>query len=375
MRLKADFPELCSPAKGTSVGRYLMHNRNQIKQSNGFIFMAKGADSTALGMKFGALRPDVLLFDDIEPGESNYSVLEAKKRLETLTSDLFALNDWATVCIIGTTTMPNSIIDQIRKVDEQRVMLGFGEEELRDTIDPELRWVIDQNIKTHYWPAIFDEEGKEDSFWPERFPLEEMQQERHTRNFAKNYMNKPVSTENGFWSEEDIEIASVPEGTVRTIISVDPAVTTAKASDYTGIAVLCRASDSNVYVLFAEQVKMGGESLKQHVETLVEKYDARVIYVETNQGGDLWKDVFSSLPAKFRSMRQTEKKELRAQRAYHWYQKGKVKHVANFPVLEEQMYAFPRVSHDDVVDAVVSGVLYFLKTKSGRVSVEQYSYV
>jgi phage terminase large subunit-like protein len=42
--------------------------------------------------------------------------------------------------------------------------------------------------------------------------------------------------------------------------------------------------------------------------------------------------------------------------------------------LEEQMLAFPKVPHDDVVDAVASGVLYFKRNSGVRVGAAQITY-
>lgn len=371
--LARDFPALVAPAKGTNVGRFLMQNRNQIMQSNGFIFMSKGADSAALGMKVGERRPDVLLFDDIEPGESNYSELEARKRRETLLSDLFPLNDWAVVGIVGTTTMPNSLIDQMRKVYDFKKNYEGPEDLFREALDPELRWVADESIEVHYWPAIFDRDGVEESLWPERWSVEELNAERHTRSFAKNMMNRPVSLDGGYWSEEDIEI-DIPESFGNTILSVDPAVTTKKRSDYTGLAVVSRGNDGKIYVVHAEQLKGSGDQIYSRAEELIERFNVKLVYIETNQGGDLWRQVFAGIPAKFRSVRQTQKKEIRAAKAHDIYKKGNVKHVAHFPALEEQMLAFPKVAHDDVLDAVVSGVLYF-NAPNTRVTARQYKYM
>lgn len=373
--LRQDFPEFVEPAKSTNAGRALMHNRNQIKQGNGFTFMAKGADSAALGMKTGQTRPDVLLFDDIEPGESNYSPYEAGKRRETLLADLFPLNYWAVVGIVGTTTMPNSIIDQIRKVGEQNREYDADPALFRESLDHELRWVVDENINTHYWPAIIEIDGIEQSLWPERFTFEQLQADRHTRQFAKNMMNRPVSLDGGYWTDEDIDV-DFPEGAWgNTILSVDPAVTTAKKSDYTGLAVLSRGPDKKIYVRHAEQVKLSSDALKERVEALVETYGVGLVFVESNQGGDLWKQVFKGIPCRLRMVRSTEKKEIRAAQAFDHYRKGQVKHTAHFPALEEQMLAFPKTPHDDVLDAVVAGVLYFKKSTGGRVAVSQFKYM
>lgn len=373
--LRSDYPEFVEPRRVGNAGRALMHNRNQIQQSSGFVFMSKGADSAALGMKVGQFRPDVLLFDDIEPGESNYSALEAAKRRETLISDLFPLNDWAVVGIVGTTTMPDSIIDQIRKVGAQARDYDGDPALFRDALDVELRWVVDENITPHYWPVILERDGIEQSLWPERWPMEELNKDRHTRGFAKNMMNRPVSLDGGYWSDEDIDVDHPDGEWGNTILSVDPAVTTAKRSDYTGLAVLSRGPDKRIYVRHAEQVKLASDALRDRVAALVEDYGVGLVFVESNQGGDLWKQVFKGVPCRLRMVRATEKKEIRAAQAFDHYRKGLVKHTAHFPALEEQMLAFPKVPHDDVLDAVVAGVLYFKKSAGGKAVMTQFKYM
>lgn len=373
--LRQDFPDLCEGMKFNASSKEMMNNRNQIMQANGFIFMAKGADSAALGMKLGAQRPDVILFDDIEPGESNYSAYEAKKRRETVQSDLMPLNSWAVVAFVGTTTMPNSLMDQMRKVYALKSDYEGPEELFREAVEPEFRWVLDENIDVHYWPVILtDDDGTESSLWPERWSVDELNEQRHTRAFMKNMMNRPVSEDGGYWDESDIDVDQ-PEYYRHTILSVDPAVTTAKKSDYTGLAVVSLGSDGLVYVRHAEQVKLASDALKDHVLTLIEKYGAGKIVVETNQGGDLWKQVFDGVPAQFVKIRQREKKEVRASQAADFYKRKQVKHTAHFHVAEEQMLAFPHVTHDDVVDAIVTGVLVFKKyARNGSVAVKQTKY-
>lgn len=380
--LRRDFPELCAVHKSNQNSRAMMDNRNQTRRANDFIFMAKGADSAALGMKVGAVRPDVLLFDDIEPGESNYSVYEAGKRKETLLSDLFPLNDWATVGIVGTTTMPNSLIDQMRKIAQARQDWEGDEDAegrdpslFRESVDPDLRWILDENIGVHYWPVIQEVDGIEQSLWPERWSMDDLNKDRHTRSFAKNMMNRPISADGGYWDEADIDIDR-PLFYRRTVVSVDPAVTTAKRSDYTGLVVASLGNDGLVYIRHAEQVKLNSDQLADKVTELIEDYEASFVVVETNQGGDLWKQIFKDVPAKFISIRQTEKKELRAGKAVDWYKRGQVKHVKHFAIAEEQMLAFPHVTHDDLVDAITTAVLTLkVYSKKGGVGATQTKYM
>ena len=360
--LKADYPELCAPKQVASTGRSLASNSWRIVQSNDFIFDANGIDTNSLGKKVFGQRPDLIILDDIEKGEKNYSEYQAGRQMNTVFDDIAPMNIYARMIIVGTTTMPNSMMDQFRKHSQ-------GEN------GPELKWITDQNVGVHYYPAIMTaEDASERSVWPEKWSLEWLQSQRHLRDFAKNYMNHPVNADGNFWMYEDVIIEDLEEYG-NTIISIDPAVTKNKVSDYTGIAVLSRGDDDNVYVRDAFQLKVSPSELSERVAALVDIYNPGVIYVETNQGGDLWQDVFKNIPVKYRSIRQHVSKQVRAGKALNFYQQGKVRHTSHFPVLEEQMYSFPKVSHDDVLDAMVSGVLYFLDNKAPKVLARQLNYL
>lgn len=541
--LRKDYPELCKPMMGESVKRHIAQSNEQIQQANGFAFVAKGIDAKSLGMKIGNRRPDLILLDDIEPPEANYSASEAVKRLGTILNSFFPLSIKARIAIVGTTTMSNSIIDQLRKVGEARlewqltaerntqtktatdsadnndyvsldkvtlsgdcdensscsddrgvegisavgelhspinsisvdprvisaesfndarsdasqcsigpdsrsidreiefvsnsVKIGQQSEsdlsltveqqsgsqsvqksdvkssfenvatstplscvsnfdnslspeyryaheleklsgisqpaaqefdqqhaveptDFYESLDQALRWVIDEQINVHYFPAIMvDADGTERSLWPEFWSLDYLNSIRHTRNFYMNYLNKPTSLDAAYWSESDIPIARL-DSYRYTMISVDPAVKTKASNDYTGIVVVSFGNDGKCYVRHAEQLRIVSTELKQKITDLIEKFDAKLVYCEVNQGGDLWRSVFDGIPAKFKSVHQTEKKELRAARALDYYKKNLVFHTKNFADLEEQMFAFPKVPHDDIVDALSSGVHYFL---------------
>jgi len=318
--LRQDYKELCTPKIVGSTGRSLASNSWRIIQSNDFIFDANGIDTNSLGKKVFGQRPDLIILDDIEKGEKNYSEYQAGQQKNTVFDDIAPMNIYARMIFVGTTTMPNSVMDQFRKYAEgQR----------------------DQDL------------------------------------VAKNYMNRPINTDGTFWTNEDIIIQEAEEYG-NTIISVDPAVTKNKVSDYTGVAVLSRGTDvlgnEVIYVREAMQLKVSPSDLAARVADLVEIYEPGVLYVETNQGGDLWKDVFKGIPAKYRSKHQKISKQVRAGKALNFYQQGKVKHTKHFPSLEEQMWSFPKVSHDDVLDAVVSGVLYFLDNKAVKVGARQINY-
>src|SRR5690606_37829450 len=133
------FPALCSPSRRPSGGS-VADTQTLYIAASGAVFQAKGIDSSTLGAKVGNQRPDVLLFDDIEPDASNYSAYQKEKRLDTILNAVFPMSLNAVVLFAGTTTMHGSVIhDLVRQVTEP------GEA-------PD--WVRDERIRTRYYPAI-----------------------------------------------------------------------------------------------------------------------------------------------------------------------------------------------------------------------------
>jgi phage terminase large subunit-like protein len=365
--LRSDYPDLCRPKKSSYTGRPLAQSANRIWQDNDFVFDANGIDTNSLGKKAGTQRPDLIILDDIEKGEKNYSEYQAGRQMNTVFDDIAPMNMKARMVFVGTTTMPNSIMDQFRKFAE-------GDD------SPELGWVTEQHVNVHYFPAILDDgEGRERSVWPDKWPLEWLQSQRHTRTFAKNFMNKPLAVDGQYWQSDDVRLDSTLDEFGNTLLSVDPAVTKNKTSDFTGLAILSRGESEDgkprIYIRHAEQFKGSPEALAERAKQLCEIYNVGVLYVETNQGGDLWKSVFKDVPAKYRTKHQKLSKEIRAGKALNFYQQDRIRHTQHFPVLEEQMYAFPKVKHDDVLDAVTSGILYFLDNRVAPVMARQLNYM
>jgi phage terminase large subunit-like protein len=346
--LRHDFPDLVTPARRPG-GSQVQDNRGMYLAESGFVFAAKGIDSSSLGMKVGERRPRLLLLDDIEPDESNYSAGQKEKRLATIREAVFPLNLNARVVMVGTTTMHGSVMHDV----------------VRQATDPGAcpEWVAEENILVRYFPAIVTlDDGTESSLWPERWSLEFLQSIRHTRSYQKNYLNRPVSLEGGFWSPEHFRY-DVPAGVSRRILSIDPAGTSRSTSDYTGLAVVGFSPvEKRAVVLYSAQVKLTPAGLREKCLSLISRFDVHGALVETNSGGDAWPAVLN-LPVKVVTLHQTEPKQVRASQVLDYYEAGWVAHDGPQTAFEDQAVAFPHGAHDDVVDAVGSGVHLFLKDR------------
>jgi phage terminase large subunit-like protein len=381
--LRADFPELCEPARKPSSGTTLADRQGMLHTSSGFVFAARGVDTASLGLKVGEVRPDLLVFDDIEPDEAQYSPKLAEKRLGTITDALFPLNIRAAVVMVGTVTMPGSIMHQL-------VRVAHGSEE------PELKWIRDEKIVPHHHePILSDESGEERSMWPEKWPLDWLLSIRHTRSFAKNYLNDPMGRDGDYWTMEDFRYATVGAEATRWILQLDPAVTSKDKSDFTGWAIVAyrppmtveRTIDGTIpvrvptkpvaEVVASGKVRLIGEALRAWVLKKLTEYERiKAVRVEVNQGGELWYTVLHTLPVKLIVHTSNESKEVRFAFALDLYQRGHVIHRERMRELEEQMVAFPKAPFDDIADAAVCGVLFFLSDlPKVRTTVETRSYI
>lgn len=340
-----DYPELCEPLKRPR-GQTVSDNVAMFQTKSNFAFAAKGIDTSTLGLKVGDQRPDLIILDDIEPGESNYSAAEVEKRLITVRDDILPLGYGAKVVWPGYTTMVDSLVHQM-------VRSAQGDESAE--------WIKALDMKVHYYPpVIIDDDGERASFWPSRWSLEYLDEQKRINpyGYAKNFENDPADNNGMWWRKEDIRYHNL-ERYDRVVLIVDGAVTVKKTSDFTGLSVVgLDVSGRRFYVREAIGVKQSGEELRDTVLKLVEEYEVLYIMVEANQGGDLWHMVFHDMPVKIDTFRQAEKKEYRIRRLLAAYQRaeGAVFHEKQLPQLERQQLAYPNVQHEDILDATAAGV-------------------
>jgi phage terminase large subunit-like protein len=62
--------------------------------------------------------------------------------------------------------------------------------------------------------------------------------------------------------------------------------------------------------------------------------------------------VLHDLPVRVTTVHNSEKKEVRMERALSYYRRGAVLHARELPALEAQQTEFPKGLHDDVADGV-----------------------
>lgn len=342
--LRHDYPDLCTPAK--TGGRSRSDTRSLYVARSGAAIMSVGIDSRSLGAKLDNVRPDLIGLDDVERDEGNYSPGQKASRLATISNAILPMNDKAVVQWAGTTTMFGSLIhDLVRHAHGQRS-----------------EWVDEDGWTARYYPPIVVRpDGTEDSMWPARWSLEHLRSIQHTRSYALNFANNPRSIEQGLWTPMDIVYVDNAPVT-HQVLSIDPAVTTKAHSDYTGLAVV--SWGARLVVEWATQLRLQPDELKRMVsQVLRENPRLTTVLVETNQGGENWSHILAPVIPRGIELVEVNHsigKAGRFERLLDFYQMRRVVHARKFQVLEDQMLGYPKIEHDDCLDAVASGCEHLL---------------
>lgn len=350
--LATDYPQLCRPLR--RGGRAVASSTESWQSQSGSVVVARGLDAKSLGLKIGAVRPDVLLLDDPEAQDGRYSVEQAATRLRVIRQSVLGMNPNAAVVWAGTTTMFGGLAHDL-------VRSATGEA----TAD----WIRETRFRCHYFPALVTGDyGVERSLWEQRWSTEELiaERRRNPRDFYQDYQNQPIGADGKFWSRADFSY-DAPRGIDARVLWVDPAVTGNATSDMSGLAVVGWSNlEQRVLVELSEGMRGSVDQVGERVHQLVRANPSiRTVCVETNQGGDLWPKVLEPLPggAKLQQIRASVGKAERFADAHRLYRAGKVAHIKPFQLLEDQACSFPHGRYDDVLDAACGAILFWLGKK------------
>lgn len=146
---------------------------------------------------------------------------------------------------------------------------------------------------------------------------------------------------------------------VEIVVGVDPAMTSNKESDETGIVVAGKRVDGTGVVLADKTMAQAapGEWATEAIRAY-HQYGANRVVVEVNNGGELVTDLFQRIDPQVpvRSVRASVGKYARAEPIALLYEQGKVKHLGVLAALESQLCTFvpgQSLKSPDRLDALV----------------------
>ncbi len=171
-----------------------------------------------------------------------------------------------------------------------------------------------------------------------------------------------TDTEGALWNRAQIDLLRVPEAPDelrRTVVAIDPALSSGADSDETGIIVAARGLDGLLYVLADWSGRYAPDAWAERVLMLYSEMNAQMIVAETNAGGELVERILKQKAPHilFKPVRALRNKVERALPIAALYEQGRVRHVSALSLLEDQMCRFTTDGNmhksPDRVDALV----------------------
>lgn len=167
--------------------------------------------------------------------------------------------------------------------------------------------------------------------------------------------------EGALWKHFQLEKCRIKKEQVpemrRIVVAIDPAVTSNKNSDETGIIVAGIGENDKYFILDDKSGKFSPDNWCRVAIEEFYRYNANIIVAETNNGGDLVEKIIRTIDSNvpYKSVTATRGKMLRAEPVSALYEQEKVFHCGIFPSLEDQMCTFTGESKKspDRLDALV----------------------
>lgn len=205
-------------------------------------------------------------------------------------------------------------------------------------------------------------------FFPERFPADVVEGERRrlaSSGFAGQHQQRPTAKEGEIFKRGFVQAfkPADPPDFSRTILSWDTAFKEGEENDFTVCFVLAQGQ-RGYYLLDRFKARLSYPDLKLKAQTMGARWSPQAFLVEDKASGqsliqDLKRD--TSLPVV--AVKVDRDKQARAWAVTPTWEAGKVFVPEGADWVDdflEHLYGFPKMAHDDDVDAFTQGVNYLV---------------
>jgi phage terminase large subunit-like protein len=183
-----------------------------------------------------------------------------------------------------------------------------------------------------------------------------------------------MDVEGALWNwdiieDNRVEPKAAPDSYDRIVVGIDPAGSSGKKSDETGIIVV-GAKDGEFYVLADYSGQFSPRQWAKRAMAAYDTYSADVIVPEVNYGGEMVTSTLENVD-EFPSIKPVHSrrgKVIRADPIVALYEQRKVHHVGNLQDLEDQLVSWvPGKDSPDRLDALVHAITALAKIVSPSV--------
>lgn len=283
------YPEVAKPMIN-QFGQRRGWRQNRLITNSGFTIDAFGLDAALRGIKVDEMRPDLIIFDDIDEKHDSLSAIE--KKIATITTSIMPAGSGdAVILAIQNMIRDDGFFGRMAKgdADYMRDAIVSGPIPAIEGLEYEEIW--DEEANRYVYKIV----AGTPTWAGQDIATSETQMTRWGLSaFLIEAQHEINYDEGGTYQDVDfkqIDLADCPQFK-RVVCWVDPAVTDSDESDSQGIQIDALGTDNKIYRLYSFERRT---SPKRVIELAIQKafaYGAQEFGVETDQGGDLWFDTY-----------------------------------------------------------------------------------
>jgi predicted phage terminase large subunit-like protein len=231
--------------------------------------------------------------------------------------------------------------------------------------------ILEENAQNNNWSIFIRScyNGDGSILFPEKFTQAQLDdiKKKSFYHFSTQYLNNPIDPENADFKTEQIKYydpTTVHPGSL--YLTIDPAISLGRNADYSALVVAGMFSDRRIRVVDACHLRLIPSDLVDKIFELVKKWRLHRIGIETFAFQKTLKyDIQRQQRARgvFFSIDELGKrhsghgeavlsKEARIRRLQPYFEQGLVEIRLDMSDLRDELLAFPRGRHDDLIDAL-----------------------
>lgn len=354
-------------------------NKEEYITLNGVKVMARGAGGQIRGMRYGNVRPELIIFDDLESDE-DVRTKDSREKLRQWFNEeaLPAMSkENGKALYVGTILGFESLLDEVIRKDRRfrsrryKAIESFASDrqlwdmwrDIYTSDDPEASDKARQFYDEHEEEMLKGVKLLWGEFWT-YYEFMELLINMGVKSFTQEYQNEPTDSERQIFKVDEFVYYDDSQQFNHEMYEFHAGIDFAmgkEKGDFSAIATVAKNKLTGVcYVLdiFAERLHP-----KEFIDVIIQKvakYQYDGIAIESQMAQEFFADTLRDrlqeigYPAhrRINPIRQRARKELRIEAMSPDTQNGKIRFSRKHTELLMQYERYPMVSHDDMVDAV-----------------------
>ena len=355
-------------------------NRDEYVTRNGVKIMARGAGKQIRGMRFGKLRPELLILDDLE-GEEHISTSEQMDKIEKWFNEqaLPAMAKNGMCLYLGTILCYDSLLDKVvrtRKDFESRRYKAVKSFPTNVGLWDEWKRIYLEDDKNSAKRAkeFYDRNEEEmlegvELLWGEYWSYYHFVTKLiniGAKSFNQEYQNEPTDAERQifkpekFYYYDDQDIARIPYEDREYYAGVDFAMGKEKG-DFSSIATIMKnKATGRAYIIDIYASRVHPKQFMEDITEYALRYQYEAIAVESQMAQEFFTDYLMEELTKrgypshsrVKKVKQRTRKALRIEALQPEILNGKIRFNKKHTDLIAEFEMYPMAKHDDMIDAV-----------------------